>query len=423
MSTLLNELISINNVGFWFEISNIFSLDDYCLNFIERWFTVVAQKKQLLENSFNQVIKIFASSSLNITSEKELVNAANLWIKHDSKERGKYAIELIKKIRLTLLSVAALKSVLKEENSFSNDAECLEHINSVIVEKTNTANPLSINYHSRYCGQQHFDLLVCGNKSSSIPFYQSNGNGFDEVLKYENDCNVLNKFVVLMNGVIYFLNDQYISSYSIFTNEHSFLKKPPEYSISSAVAFMGKLFVLGIHEKRFVYFKLENKDWYYTNKKSEKTTNSSCTVFEGKIIVSGGFSSHVDRKTVEAYDYFANEWSRMPDMLEARNNHASVSIRNKLYMINGFNKKSCEVYDSFTNQFVRIKKVSHIVYRWGAFRTQCVTMDNKLITFNNNCPLQAAEYNDETNEWTVSNVPVNLPVELCQLFIVKIPKL
>ena len=306
MSTLLNELISINNVGFWFEISNIFSLDDYCLNFIERWFTVVAQKKQLLENSFNQVIKIFASSSLNITSEKELVNAANLWIKHDSKERGNHAIELIKKIRLTLLSVAALKSVLKEENSFSNDAECLEHINSVIVEKTNTANPLSINYHSRYCGQQHFDLLVCGNKSSSIPFYQSNGNGFDEVLKYENDCNVLNKFVVLMNGVIYFLNDQYISSYSIFTNEHSFLKKPPEYSISSAVAFMGKLFVLGRRKKRFVYFKLENKDWYYTNKKSEKTTNSSCTVFEGKIIVSGGFSSHVDRKTVEAYDYFAN---------------------------------------------------------------------------------------------------------------------
>ena len=63
---------------------------------------------------------------------------------------------------------------------------------------------------------------------------------------------------------------------------------------------------------------------------------ATCSVFGGGIVVSGGLNNNgPDLNTVEIYDHCSNEWSRLPDMIEKRRNHASVSIKNKLYMIGG----------------------------------------------------------------------------------------
>ena len=39
------------------------------------------------------------------------------------------------------------------------------------------------------------------------------------------------------------------------------------------------------------------------------------------------------KRNVVAYDHIANDWSAMPDMRVRRHKHASVSIRNIIYMI------------------------------------------------------------------------------------------
>ena len=47
--------------------------------------------------------------------------------------------------------------------------------------------------------------------------------------------------------------------------------------------------------------------------------NAACAVFEGKIVVSGGYDNNDnDLNTVETYDVIGNEWSPMADMISVR---------------------------------------------------------------------------------------------------------
>ena len=120
--------------------------------------------------------------------------------------------------------------------------------------------------------------------------------------------------------------------------------------------------------------------WFY-NKDTNKWTSiapimddrgdSACTVFEGKIVVSGGVRKNIipnrvypggdinhllnqrQFNSVEAYDYHENKWSYLPNMLKPRAYHTAVSIGNKMIIIgSGF---SSEVFDSVTRKFTYIK--------------------------------------------------------------------
>ena len=42
----------------------------------------------------------------------------------------------------------------------------------------------------------------------------------------------------------------------------------------------------------------------------------ACTVFDGKIVISGGFNSGYGYlKSVEAYDHYEDKWNFLPDVL------------------------------------------------------------------------------------------------------------
>ena len=129
---------------------------------------------------------------------------------------------------------------------------------------------------------------------------------------------------------------------------------------------------------------------------------SACSVFGGRIVVSGGEIDdgwfYQGSTTVEVYDHCANEWSRMPDMLQGRFNHASVSIRNKLYMIGGTLNRQCEVFDSFSNKFAYIKPVLPI-YKFDWIQTQYVTIGDKIKIYNGRS-LDAAVFDVEKEEWS-----------------------
>ena len=68
-------------------------------------------------------------------------------------------------------------------------------------------------------------------------------------------------------------------------------------------------------------------------KKARRDT--ACVVFEGRIVVSGGYSS-VDSQilnTVEVYDVFADEWSTMTSLNRRRRWHQMVVVRDNLFVI------------------------------------------------------------------------------------------
>ena len=111
--------------------------------------------------------------------------------------------------------------------------------------------------------------------------------------------------------------------------------------------------------------------------------NAACAVFEGKILVSGGYISWNDLKLVEAYDHHENKWTCLPDMINERSHHGSVSMGNKMFVIGGVHcNNTCEVFDSISRKFTAIKKieVADIVY-W----LSVISIGNNIFAFPKVC--------------------------------------
>ena len=121
---------------------------------------------------------------------------------------------------------------------------------------------------------------------------------------------------------------------------------------------MGNAYVLGgnIEQVRLnscLMFNPTDCSWKEVAEMNQSRYYASSTVFEGKIVVSGGINNEF-LTTVEAYDHVANTWTNMPEMVEERYHHKSVAVKNKLFMVGG-NNKTCEVYDSISKKFVLLK--------------------------------------------------------------------
>ena len=91
--------------------------------------------------------------------------------------------------------------------------------------------------------------------------------------------------------------------------------------------------------------------------------------------MSGGRKSN----SVEAFDYFENIWTYLPDMIEKRFSHASVSMGNKMFVIAGFQQSTCEQFDSCSRMFSYIKTFSYFTNDMSQFQAVCYS--NQVIIF------------------------------------------
>ena len=60
---------------------------------------------------------------------------------------------------------------------------------------------------------------------------------------------------------------------------------------------------------------------------------SACIVFEGKIIATGGSNYYESLRSVEAYDYNENKWTKLLDVLRERSNYSAVTLGNKMLVM------------------------------------------------------------------------------------------
>ena len=111
--------------------------------------------------------------------------------------------------------------------------------------------------------------------------------------------------------------------------------------------------------------------------------SGSSTVFEGKIIVSGG-QNNTGLKSVEAYDHHENKWNHLPNMIEERCRHGAVSMGNKMFVIGGYKNSTwsltCEIFDSSSRKFTSIKKMVRL-YNLNYSDTSVVSIGYKVLFF------------------------------------------
>ena len=213
---IIESSINVENAFFVFEGSILFNLPRLkvsALKCIFRWFSYLVSNKKHYDLKFDSFRSLLFSSALDITSEMEVVIAADSWIKHDYKQRNKFAKELIKQIRLPLLSKACLENQLADYSSFSNCEESKRYINNAIDNKPlNTYNTNFIGHQARYCSQENFEIVL----SEKHNLYKVNNRKSYEVSK---EVQNLLQFdfraykSIYINGVVYLFGSYFIYSY------------------------------------------------------------------------------------------------------------------------------------------------------------------------------------------------------------------
>ena len=136
--------------------------------------------------------------------------------------------------------------------------------------------------------------------------------------------------------------------------------------------------------------------------------DAACTIFEGKIVVTGGLcsspsSTSVEASSVEAYDHHVNKWNYLPNMLEKRCGHLSVSMGNKMFVISKYLSQNCEVFDSVSRKFTIIKPPSFV--KGVSFENEksahCVSNKIALVSWNKRC---YTVYDTDKNEWLFNQI-------------------
>ena len=434
MNINIEDRISISNVAAIFYLSQLFyspTVSKQALQLIESCFQLLADHNSFLELDYKCVAKILLSSKLNIHSELEVFNFVVRWLSY-LEERSKYSMKLLCKVRLSLLSVSALKHVKSRYLCFIDELALLENM---ITEKITRPKSISLRPTTRYCPHHNFKIAIFGGediikREVVRDVYSISPRDLKQVKRLPgmNEGRSRCKAVCVKNEVYVlggrdgglgsnWLNP--VSKYSSITGVwQTVAGMRDERADFCACSFMGDIFVFGgnvnsnvegywygtpVEINSCVKFNTTDCTWKEVAKMREAKDDASCSVFEGKLVVSGGFADYQEGiKTVEAYDHVANTWTYMPDLVDGRYQHRSCAMKNKLYIISG-SAHSLEVYSSYCNKFELLKPPKNSLNCICGIADGAVLVGNKIVLLfggSKRCLI----YNVETADWSEESV-------------------
>ena len=140
-----------------------------------------------------------------------------------------------------------------------------------------------------------------------------------------------------------------------------------------------------------------SKKWIEVAKMNDNRINAACTVYNGRVVISGGENDVWLSRSVEAYDHVADKWSYMPNMIHESFEHNMLAVSNKLLALScGTNHDICEVYDNISKKFVVIK--SHPTFFDGS-EYQAISIGRNIFVFKS-FSNKVAIYNVDKSEWS-----------------------
>ena len=136
-------------------------LYEEALSYIQRCFTILFECKSFLELEITSVVEIVASSGLSLTTELEVYNLADKRLSHNIEDSGKFAKDLLLKVRLPLLPDSAFKSLLEKPLSFCGKKECYDLLQEICLSKNSFYKVKSnVQCKARYCNQRLFKFVA-----------------------------------------------------------------------------------------------------------------------------------------------------------------------------------------------------------------------------------------------------------------------
>ena len=139
---------------------------------------MIVETDSFLYLDYYYVARILKSSSLNMILELDPSNAVERWLIFNTKERNKFAKDLLLKVRLHSLSHNSLKRLFFEPSLFYKTELGIEIFKEILCTKKNSFHHRSNATKMLYSYKEKHNKLVCGG-------YRENVQLKDNQYKYE----------------------------------------------------------------------------------------------------------------------------------------------------------------------------------------------------------------------------------------------
>lgn len=164
---MMDHMDASNCVGIYYFANHIGAEDlcDQARQYLYQHFAEVSLQEEILEVEFQQLMTLIKSDDLNISREESILDLVIRWVKHSKKSRSEHLVELLKQVRLVLVSPSFLMEARKRNTIILCNSEC----NDLIEEALKTIQLSSHHSLSLRYGMETTDLLLCiGNNSLGI---------------------------------------------------------------------------------------------------------------------------------------------------------------------------------------------------------------------------------------------------------------
>jgi len=289
-------------------------------------FSEVARSEEFLTLSPEEVVEMISREELNVRTEEEVFEAVSAWVRRDEDERKDFLPELLKNVRLPLISPQYLCDKVSCDELIKSNLACRDLVDEAKdyhLMPERRCKLQSTRTKPRRCSEAAGLIYAIGGLTSS-------GEALSTVEAYDT------------------LTGLWVPGLPMSTLR----------TRVGVTVLENKLYALGGFDghKRLSTVECydpQMKAWKAVTPMNTRRSALGAVVLNGKIFVVGGYDGHISLSTVECYSPASNMWSFMTPMSTLRSAAGITELNGKIYAIGGHNGLSIfntvEVYDPQTD--------------------------------------------------------------------------
>ncbi|KAL3860054.1 hypothetical protein ACJMK2_010226 [Sinanodonta woodiana] len=349
----LEEAITVDNCVDILNLVELYALNadqsKFALDFMLINFEIVAESSQFYSLSHTQLSSMLRENSLIVMSEYRLFQFVLRWIEYDKAQRVVYVPDLMKNVRLPLLTgeelveKVSVKDIMKE-NKYCSTLLTEAKDYHIVVSK----QPLLQNSCTQVRSNSK-SLVMCHRETLEYYNLSNRRHGFlrDAVIPLYNPCVVVVDNFMYACGGKYDLNENNeIATARFFRYDPRFdtwyeLTSMTEARKDFVMVAVGKtLYAVAGQDENLVMctverFDIATNEWDVRASMNYSVYGHAGAVCNGKIYVSGGQRFDGCCNDLEVFDPEMDMWEKLPPMSHTRLNHNMVAVSNKLYVVGG----------------------------------------------------------------------------------------
>ncbi|XP_054272226.1 actin-binding protein IPP-like [Macrosteles quadrilineatus] len=361
---LKQELHHTNAIGIYrfADAHNCGDMRATALDYIQNHFPHICLEEEFLDLPKDQLVFFLSSELLRVDSEYQVFQAALRWISHDVTQRKRYIFELLKHVRLPLLSVCLLEKTITECTDTSLKIALRSVHNDLLTRKGNLV-PLSV--FPRLCAKK--DIFVIGGSKRELmsAWTRSCECTFESVERFDTfrrrwyqaapmGIGRILPGVAALNGRIYVVGGEqesqilangevYDPSEDSWTPVASMVVPRCEFGLC---ALGGELYAVGGWVGEDIGGSIERYDpsldeWMLHGELPEPRFSMGVVSYEGLIYIVGGCThSRRHLQDLLCFNVVTGEWQNLAPMLVPRSQMGVAVLDGYLYVVGGTNKQN-----------------------------------------------------------------------------------